>query len=56
MIDWEGNMSENKDRRQIILSNIPQYFSLAASVEISCVKRRVVDTVFERSTETPEEK
>ena len=55
IINWEGNMVKKKDRRQILMSNIPEDISLSASINISSVESRVVDTIFEKSDATIEE-
>ena len=55
IINWEGNMVKKKDRRQILMSNIPEDISLSASINISSVESRVVDTIFETSDATIEE-
>jgi hypothetical protein len=56
MLDWEGNMIVKKDRRQVLLSDVPEDTALAASVQISSVENCVIDSVLQRSHSASEEK
>lgn len=50
MLDWEGNMVEKRDREQIILSEIQEDAVLSASVQVSSIESKTIDTVLvERS-------
>ena len=56
MLYWKVISDENKDRRQIIMSKVPEDIVLTASVQIPSIEFRVVDTIFERSAENQEKK
>jgi hypothetical protein len=38
MLNWEGNMVERRDRKQILLSNIEEDEAMAASVLIGAIE------------------
>ena len=42
---WEGNMIQQKDRVQILLSKIPEDVAVTASVQFSRTEAREIDTV-----------
>jgi hypothetical protein len=56
MLDWEGNMTEKKDRVQILLSDIADDSATAASVQISSIENCAIDSVLQRRHKTSEEK
>jgi hypothetical protein len=55
MLDWEGSMIEKKDRAQILLSEISEDTAMAASIQISSVESKTIDSVLTRSDATAEE-
>jgi hypothetical protein len=55
MLDWEGNMTRQKDRVQILLSDVQDNVAMAASVQISSTEAKVVGTVLERHDVTHDE-
>ena len=48
MIDWQGELVEKKDRRQILLSEVAQDDAMAASTGVSSVEASVIDAHLER--------
>ncbi len=55
MLDWEGNMIQKKDRAKILLSDIQEDVAMTASVQVSSVETRAIDTVLGRINNTSEE-
>jgi hypothetical protein len=55
MLNWEGNMIKKKDRTQILLSEISEDTAMAASIRISSVESKTIDSVITRSNATAEE-
>jgi hypothetical protein len=47
MLDWEGNMITKRDRQQILLSEIQDDGAMAASVGISSIEVKAIDSVME---------
>jgi hypothetical protein len=51
MLDWEGNMVERRDRKQILLSDIEEDEAMAASVQIGAIEIKAIDLVMETMNE-----
>jgi hypothetical protein len=51
MLDWEGNMVERRDRKQILLSDIAEDEAMAASVQIGSIEVQAVDTAMKMTDE-----
>ena len=46
MLDWEGNRVCEKDRQQILLSEVEEDKHLSASLQISSLETKTIDDVF----------
>jgi hypothetical protein len=55
MLDWEGNMMQQKDRAQMLLSDIPEDVAVTASLQVSSAEARTIDDVFGRNCTTHDE-
>jgi hypothetical protein len=55
MLDWEGNMVERRDRKQILLSDIEGDDGMAASVQIGSIEVKAIDLVMETMDEEYEQ-
>jgi hypothetical protein len=51
MLDWEGNLTTQQDRQQILLSEIQEDGIMAASVSIGSIEVLAIDAAMERGTE-----
>jgi hypothetical protein len=51
MLDWEGNMVERKDRKQILLSDIEGDEAMAASVQVGSIEVKAIDLLMETMNE-----
>jgi hypothetical protein len=47
MLDWEGNMIQQKDKVQILLSDIQEDVALAASAEVSSTEAKAINDVID---------
>ena len=45
-LNWEGNMVTRKDRVQVLLSDMQEDVALAASVKVSSVETKAIDSAF----------
>jgi hypothetical protein len=52
MLDWDSDMTQLKDRVQILLSKIQEDVAVAASVQVLSTEARAIDTVLERNGAT----
>jgi hypothetical protein len=52
MLDWEGKMMQQKDRVQILLSDVQEDVALAASVQVSSTEAKAIDNVLDGDSAT----
>jgi hypothetical protein len=48
MLDWEGDVTQRKDRAQMLLSDIPEDTAVTASAQVSSAESEKIDNVLQR--------
>ena len=56
MLDWEGNMVQQRHKVQVLLSDILEDVAVTASVQVSRAEARTIDTVLEGNIVSHDEK